>query len=54
MIEHAIGPTDRSARRDGTWELRPDGRLVLRPDGSAPEQVLDVVSVTPDRLVVRR
>jgi hypothetical protein len=54
MIEHAIGPTDRSARRAGTWELRPDGRLVLRPDGGAPEQVLDVVSVTPDRLVVRR
>ncbi len=53
MIERAIGPTDRSARRDGTWELRPDGRLVLRPDG-APERVLDVVSAAPDRLVVRR
>ena len=53
MIEHAIGPTDRSARRDGTWELRPEGRVVLRPEG-APERVLDIVSVAADRLVVRR
>lgn len=54
MVEHAIGPTDRSARRFGTWELRPDGSLALRPDDGAPAQVLDVVSVTADRLVVRR
>ncbi|MET0152474.1 MAG: hypothetical protein ABW298_07685 [Candidatus Binatia bacterium] len=53
MIERAIGPTDRTVRRTGTWELRPDGRVALRPDG-APEQVLDVISVTADRLVVRR
>src|SRR5207247_2415788 len=27
MVEHAIGPTDRSVRREGTWELRLDGGL---------------------------
>jgi hypothetical protein len=53
MIGHAIGPTDRTVRRTGTWEVRPDGRVALRPEG-ASEQVLDVVSVTADRLVVRR
>lgn len=54
MVEHGIGPTDRPTRREGTWELRSDGRLALRPGGGGDERVLDVVSVTADRLVVRR
>ena len=54
MVEQGIGPTDRSVRRDGTWELRPDGGLVLHPGDGAAERVLEVVSVTADRLVVRR
>ena len=54
MVEQGIGPTDRPVRREGTWELRPDGGLVLRPGDGAAERVLEVVSVTADRLVVRR
>ena len=46
------GPDDRRVTESGTWRI--DGRqLVLRAPGR-PEERLEIVSVDPEKLVVRR
>jgi hypothetical protein len=46
------GPDDRRTTQTGTWSL--DGRqLILRVPGR-PEERLEVVSVDPEKLIVRR
>jgi hypothetical protein len=45
------GPDDRRRRSTGSWELQ-GNRLILRSEDAAPT-ALDVLSVEPDRLVVR-
>jgi hypothetical protein len=51
-VFHGIGPTDRPQVAPGVWK-REGSRLALytNPAGE-PDQVLDIVSISPDRLVV--
>jgi hypothetical protein len=54
LVHYGIGPTDRTQGAPGVWSY--DGaRLVLRsqPDKD-PDQVLEIVSVRPDQLIVRK
>jgi hypothetical protein len=50
--ESAPGPTDRPEESGGTWKLDGD-KLELRASGGQAE-ALEVVSATPDRLILRR
>ena len=51
---HGIGPTDRTQVASGVWK-REGNRLALYTNpGGDPDQVLDIVSITPSRLVVGR
>jgi hypothetical protein len=55
FLDRGIGPTDRSEETAGTWQLEGGERVVLRESGT--DQVrrrLDIASVEPDRLVVRK
>ena len=55
FLDRGIGPTDRSEEAAGTWQLEEGERVVLRE--SRTDQVrrrLDIASVEPDRLVVRK
>jgi hypothetical protein len=54
MVFHGIGPTDRSHVATGVWK-REGNRLALytNPAGE-PDQVLEIVSLSPDRLIVKR
>jgi hypothetical protein len=55
LVEEGPGPADRRAQAHGTWRLTEDGALAfVRPDEATPHRVLKLVSVSPDRLVVRR
>ena len=49
------GPTDRPAAAAGRWLVEEPDRLVLyEGDAAIPKRVYRIVSVAPDRLVVRR
>src|SRR5215213_11328388 len=54
VVFRGIGPTDRTQVAPGTWK-REGNRLALytNPEGE-PDQVLDIVSISPGRLVVGR
>jgi hypothetical protein len=54
VVFHGVGPTDRPQVATGVWK-REGNRLALytNPAGE-PDQVLEIVSISPDRLVVRR
>jgi hypothetical protein len=53
-VAAGIGPTDAPQHSRGKWKLE-EGRLALYPDSPGPPgELLQVVSVAPDRLVVRR
>ncbi len=50
-----IGPDDRPGQGTGHWRLDEANRLTLRPAGaSVPNSVLEVLSVEPDKLVVKK
>jgi len=48
----APGPTDRSTATEGTWTVDSQGRITIRIPG-LPDEVLDVDSLSPDRLTVK-
>jgi hypothetical protein len=55
FLDRGIGATDRSEEAAGTWQLEDGERVVLRESGT--DQVrrrLDITSVEPDRLVLRK
>ena len=53
-VFHGIGPTDRPQVARGVWK-REGYRLALYTNRvGEPDQVLEIVSISPDRLVVRR
>jgi hypothetical protein len=55
LVRYAIGPTDRREASAGRWQLTADNRLLFYPDAAAEaDRVLQVASVEPDRLVVRK
>jgi hypothetical protein len=53
MLRISPGPADKTSVRPGRWELDAGARLRLDPEDSAPE-ILEVATVTPDRLVLRK
>jgi len=54
VVFHGIGPTDRPQVARGVWK-REGYRLALYTNPvREPDQVLDIVSIRPDRLVVGR
>ena len=54
LLRYGLGPTDRTETSRGTWRLEGD-RLEFCPGTKdAPEQVFEIVSSSPDRLVVRK
>ena len=53
--EWTPGATDRSVAKEGRWTLERGGRVALRgPHEAKAHRVLEVVSLAPDRLVVKR
>jgi hypothetical protein len=55
LVDVGIAPTDAPRELAGTWDLQGEGEksLLLKPAGAAPTR-LDIISVSPDRLVVRK
>jgi hypothetical protein len=51
---HGIGPTDRRQSALGVWRLEGDRLALYSNPATDPDQVLEIVSLSPDRLVVRR
>jgi len=50
---HSPGPTDRNVVAQGNWTKDASGRLTIRvPD--AADHSMEILSVTPDRLVVKK
>ena len=47
------GPTDRRETTRGTWSALPGGGILLRFPGR-PEEVIDIESLSPERLVIRK
>jgi hypothetical protein len=53
-LRHARpGPADRRQRSEGRWEIDGHTLKLYAADGKAPTEVLRIVSVSPDRLVLR-
>ena len=53
LINHGLGPDDRSVTTSGSWQVKGSGQLELKP-GGAPSTVLTIQSVTPEKLVVKK
>lgn len=54
LLRYGLGSTDRTETSRGSWRLE-GNRLSLNPGTKdALEQVLEIVSSSPDRLVVRK
>jgi hypothetical protein len=47
------GPTDRRETTRGTWSTLPGGGILLRVPGR-PEEVIDIESLSLERLVIRK
>jgi hypothetical protein len=55
LIEGGPGPADRRTESEGAWRLTEDGVLAfVRPGVATPHRLLKIVSMSPDRLVVRK
>jgi len=55
LIDYKIGADDRPAASRGSWRLGDGNTLEFTPDGGdAPATVMQVDSVTPEKLVVKR
>jgi hypothetical protein len=55
LVEGGPGPSDRPERSPGRWRLTEDGGLALyRGSASTPYRVLRIVSLSKDRLVLRK
>jgi hypothetical protein len=55
LIEGGPGAADRRTETEGAWRLTEDGALAFVQRATAtPHRVLKILSVSPDRLVVRK
>jgi hypothetical protein len=56
LIEHPIGPSDRSEETPGTWKLGDDDTtLTFYPEASSkPARVMRIASVDKEKLVIRK
>ena len=52
LIRIGPGPTDRTESTTGSWSTDAQGRVAISMPGR-PEQVLDIVDLSPERMVVR-
>ncbi len=52
LVEIGIGPTDRPTESGGSWELKGGDQLILRA-GASKQRSLKIVSLAPDRLVIK-
>src|SRR5262245_17571742 len=54
LVRYGPGPADRAQSAPGRWK-RDGNRLTLTYDtGAIPEELLEIISLSPDRLVVSR
>jgi hypothetical protein len=53
-VFHEIGQTDRSQLAVGIWRLEGDRLLLYSNPVANPDRVLEIISLSPDRLVVSR
>jgi hypothetical protein len=55
LLEQVAGPSDKKQRSSGRWLLEANGTIKLFKEGSdQPSRTLEVISVDPERLVVRK
>ncbi len=55
LVESRIAATDGSLKQAGKWKLSETGKLYFyRDDPATPAKVLEIESVSKDRLVVKR
>ncbi|HWG42532.1 MAG TPA: hypothetical protein VN688_07065 [Gemmataceae bacterium] len=54
-VETGIGPTDKPRKADGSWHLEDENQLTIHMNVQRqPSRVMRVVSVSPERLVIRK
>lgn len=54
LIEHSIGATDRTKTSEGKWHLEDDRQLILSSAQRDSDRIFEIVSVTPEKLVVKK
>ena len=54
LVEYPIGATDRREGSTGTWNLAQEKRLTISSDRKESNETLNIVSVTPEKLVVKK
>jgi hypothetical protein len=54
MIKGGIAPTDGTVESEGRWEVEGDKISFYVGSRSKPTRTLNIVSVTPDKLVVKK
>jgi hypothetical protein len=54
ITEHRIGATDRSAISEGTWSLEDNENLNIYSAQTDSNRIFNIVSVTPEKLVVKK
>jgi len=52
-VETKIGPTDRSARRSGRWQLKGATLRLLAAAETGSSRTIEVIEATPERLVIK-
>lgn len=53
IIEHSIGSTDKSNNSEGEWNLKIDNSKNLTIKTHS-DQLLEIISVTPEKLIVKK
>jgi hypothetical protein len=55
LVAGGISPDDRRSATGGTWKLESNNKLAFYTGSqSTPDQVMEIVSVEPERLVARK
>jgi|SRR5882724_8873645 len=54
FTETGPGPADAPVEKGGSWESTDANRIALSPEGIKQKRHLEIVSVTPDRLIFKR
>jgi hypothetical protein len=54
LVKGAIAADDRRAKTQGTWKLDGDKLALYADDAAKPDEVMQIASVSKDKLVVRK
>ena len=54
LVKGAIAADDRRAKTQGTWKLDGDKLALYADDEAKPDEVMQIASVSKDKLVVRK